>query len=64
MLQSHQQRVVEEKKELDEKLNKLNIFIHSEAFLMINKMERERLKVQASIMKDYSDILQQRINAF
>lgn len=64
MLQAHQQRVVEEKKELDEKLNKLNSFISSQFFLPINEDEKDRLKQQARIMHDYSNILKERINAF
>ncbi|TDS73412.1 hypothetical protein [Comamonas sp. JUb58] len=62
----HQQRVVDEKHELDEKLQKLTTFINSEKFAEIVKDEDERgrLVCQEDVMKDYSAILAERIAAF
>ncbi|TDS82619.1 hypothetical protein [Comamonas sp. JUb58] len=62
----HQQRVVDEKRELDEKLQKLTAFINSEKFAEIVKDEDERgrLVCQEDVMKDYSAILDERIAAF
>lgn len=62
----HQQRVVDEKRELDEKLQKLTTFINSEKFAEIVKDEDERgrLVCQEDVMKDYSAILAERIAAF
>ena len=47
-MQPHQQRVVDEKRELDEKLSKLTAFISSEKFTSIvaDKAERVRLGCQ------------------
>ena len=65
-LQPHQQRVVDEKTELDEKLSKLTTFINSEKFASIvsDEDERSRLVRQQQLMFDYSEILGERIAAF
>jgi hypothetical protein len=66
-LQPHQQRVVDEKSELDSKLEKLLAFIDGgsgKIYNGLNTEERERLTTQARIMREYSDILTDRINAF
>ena len=65
-LAAHQQRVVQEKEELDEKLSKLSAFIDSPDFTITVKDENEiaRLVCQEEIMKDYSEILAERIAAF
>ena len=62
----HQQRVIDEKRELDDKLQKLTAFISSEKFSTIVKdeAERGRLVCQEETMKDYSAILAERIEAF
>jgi hypothetical protein len=64
-MQPHQQRVVEEKKELDEKLDKLKAFIEtSPIFKGLHQDERGRLNRQFDVMAEYSSILAQRIAAF
>jgi len=65
-LQPHQQRVVAEKAELDEKLTKLSAFISSKNFadFVKDEAERGRLVCQEEVMKDYSEILAERIAAF
>jgi len=66
-LQPHQQRVVDEKNELDSKLEKLLAFIDAgkgKIFSSLVTEEQERLTAQARIMREYSDILADRINAF
>ncbi len=65
-LPPHQQRVLDEKRELDEKLQKLTAFISSEKFSTIvqDEAERGRLVCQEETMKDYSAILAERIEAF
>ena len=63
-LKPHQQRVLTEKDELAEKLTKLNAFIGGETYLGLSGEERVRLAKQAEIMKDYLDILNERITAF
>lgn len=65
-LPPHQKRVIEEKVELDLKLQKLSAFIDSEGFAVIvtDPAERERLVCQEETMRDYSGILGERIAAF
>jgi hypothetical protein len=64
-MQPHQQRVVDEKKELDEKLTKLNLFIaESPTFTGLPDDEKSRLIAQKAHMEGYSDILGERIAAF
>lgn len=64
-MQPHQQRVVDEKDELAEKLTKLNDFIGgNNIYDSLPADERNRLARQAFVMKDYLDILNERIAAF
>lgn len=65
-LAPHQQRVVAEKAELDAKLEKLSAFISSDGFLTVvaDEEERGRLICQEEVMKQYSEILGERIAAF
>lgn len=61
----HQQRVIDEKTELDERANKLSDFIgNNPLFERIDPAEQERMKVQNDIMWQYSEILGARIAAF
>lgn len=63
-MQPYQERVVEEKKELDLKLEKLQVFLQSESFGHIHEAERFRLRLQEVYMRSYSEVLQDRIAAF
>lgn len=64
-MQPHQQRVVNEKAELDDKIAKLKEFIDSSAiFASLHSDEKERLVRQHSCMTEYSEILSERIAAF
>lgn len=61
----HQERVVVEKKELDDKLDKLGIFIDcNPTFCVLLSEDKNLLRMQRSVMKDYSKILGQRIARF
>lgn len=60
----HQQRVVAEKAELDEKLAKLTAFFQSPTFRGLSADEQSRLCSQAVYMKGYSTVLGERIGAF
>jgi len=65
MLLPHQQRVVDEKRELDEKATKLSEFIaFNTVFEKCDIAEQMRLREQCEIMWEYSEILGQRIAAF
>jgi hypothetical protein len=64
-MQPHQQRVVDERTELDEKLTKLTQFIaESPIFAGLDDREKSRLIAQKAHMEGYSDILGERIAAF
>lgn len=64
-MQPHQQRVIDEKAELDKKANALSEFIgNSPIFETLDPAEQERLKEQNDIMWQYSEILGARIAAF
>ncbi len=63
-LQPHQQRVVDEKQELDAKREKLGAFKSTELFAGLPWQEQERLNTQSHIMTMYSAVLGERIAAF
>lgn len=64
-LQPHQQRVVEEKKELDVKIKALQTFIErNEMFYNMSPEEMSDMRRQLCTMETYSQILQRRINRF
>lgn len=63
-LKPHQQRVVAEKADLDEKLKKLIAFLWTDAGIALETEERTRLERQCKPMKAYSKILGERIAAF
>lgn len=63
--QPHQQRVVDEKTELDTKATALSKFIgESTIFPALDAAEQERLKEQCELMWEYSEVLGARIAAF
>jgi hypothetical protein len=59
-----QLRVVEEKKNLDDKISKLTVFIAGETYASLDDQEQGRLSSQLEYMKNYSEILGQRIAVF
>lgn len=63
-MKPHQQRVIDEKTDLDEKLEKLNSFSQSDIFALLPEDEKERLARQSKIMDRYSVVLGERISAF
>lgn len=60
----HQQRVVTEKDELEDKLTKLVAFFETDFFSKIEKDEQERLKRQSGFMQSYLEVLEERISNF
>lgn len=62
----HQQRVVDEKSDLDEKLSKLRDFCSQRGgiFDSLPTEEKQRLTEQEGHMAAYSDVLARRIAAF
>jgi hypothetical protein len=63
-MQPHEERVVNEQKELSEKIVKLNAFIGGPIFKTLHGAEQSLLERQLVAMQQYSGILQQRIEMF
>jgi ATP/maltotriose-dependent transcriptional regulator MalT len=63
-LQPHQQRVVDEKSELDGKRDRLTEFLKGNIFRSLPSDEQERLTRQVAIMEQYSGVLAERIAHF
>lgn len=63
-MQDYQQRVVNEKSELDAKREKLGTFKNTDAFASLPWQEQERLNTQGHIMTMLSAVLGARIAAF
>ena len=63
-MKPHQERVVEERRKLDEDRKKLEEFLHGPEPAEIDPAERERLHRQELIMQLFSQVLFERINAF
>ncbi|MGS0941570.1 crAss001_48 related protein [Pseudomonas luteola] len=64
-LQPHQQRVVDERAELNARIGKLDMFIDSNpVFEKLSDKDQELLKAQRKAMQEYSGILSQRILLF
>jgi hypothetical protein len=63
-LKPHEYRVIDEKDDLDSKLYKLESFFSTKTFSYINQDDQRLLKMQAQIMREYSNILQERIDNF
>lgn len=63
-MKEFQQRVVDEKAELDAKREKLGEFKNRTAFCSLPWQEQERLNTQAHLMTMYSAVLGARIAAF
>ena len=63
-LPPHQQRVLQEKAELDERADKLSAFYSTAIFAGLPEPEQSRLVRQGAAMRAYSSILGERIVAF
>lgn len=62
-IQPHQQRVINERRELGDKMDKLHTFTRGATFKTLSEAEQSRLHNQLSVMNVYEDILRQRIEA-
>ena len=60
----YQQRVIDENRELGERLGKLLAFFQTPAFVELSEAERSRLRNQARFMDGYAAVLEERIAAF
>lgn len=63
-LAPHQQRVVDEQAELDDRRTKLTAFYSTPIFHGLPESEQSRLLRQGVAMRTYSEILGERIAAF
>lgn len=63
-MQPHEERVVAEQKELNDKINKLNGFIGGNAFNALPEEDRALLEEQSRYMSAYSGVLHERIKRF
>jgi hypothetical protein len=63
-LTPHQKRLIDESKELNERLNKLTDFLDTPKFRGLPEAEQMRMRAQAGFMKGYKDMLFERILAF
>jgi hypothetical protein len=63
-MKDYQERVVAEKKELDDKRVKLTAFLKTKTFEALDIAEKARLASQSNIMLQYSNVLSERIAAF
>ena len=63
-MQPHQQRVIDEQFELDQKLEKLTAFFKTQIFSDLDIEEQCRLRAQAYHMNEYSKTLGERISKF
>lgn len=63
-MQKYQQRVIDEKTELDAKRENLGAFKNTNFFVELPWQEQERLNTQAHLMTAYSAVLGARIAAF
>jgi len=63
-LQPHEQRVVDERTELIEKITKLHAFFKTEIFDNLQEEDQNLLEEQVQLMMNYSDVLLKRINRF
>jgi hypothetical protein len=63
-LEPYQERVIAEKRDLDEKAERLNAFIASTDKPILPPGELSRLRVQSAIMDAYAEILSARIDSF
>ena len=63
-MQPHQERVLQEKADLDDRLAKLTTFLETDTFRALPEEDRELLFLQWGLMQDLSDILAKRIGRF
>ena len=63
-MQPYQERIVNERDELGIRIDKLQKFQVTQAYIDLNHVDRNLLQQQKMAMIEYHDILNQRINRF
>jgi hypothetical protein len=61
---TYQSRVVTELRDLDEKIERLSAFVNGDVFQTVEAKERTLLASQLAVMREYADILRDRIACF
>jgi hypothetical protein len=64
MREDWQQKVIDEKADLDSKIERLETFLGTESYRGLSSPEQDRLQQQRQAMRIYSDVLGGRIAAF
>ena len=64
IMETHQQRVIAERNELSQRIEKLSIFVNSDDFEAVDVDEKDRLLRQWGAMMKYRSILNERIAFF
>ena len=64
MIEKYKQRVIDEKKELFNKTQKLIDFMYSDKYAELSAIDQGLLMVQLVAMQNYSDALSRRIEIF
>lgn len=59
-----QQRVMDERVDLNARIDRLWMFMQSTTFKALNPIERERMERQLGLMRAYAQVLTERIEAF
>jgi len=63
-MEPYQQRVIDERRELFDRLEKLKFFIDGKLFIELPESEKIRMKLQADYMAMYLSVLDERILNF
>jgi hypothetical protein len=63
-MEDYQERVAQEEKDLSCRIQRLEAFINSDAFALVDIDERVRMQYQLEVMHLYDHILCDRINHF
>lgn len=63
-MEAYQQRVVDEKDELDGKVAKLRLYLKTGNYFGLSRDEQGRMLRQYLLMREYSDVLGERIVAW
>ena len=63
-MEAYQQRVIDEGKELSERIAKLDAFLGTPLFSGLDPAEQFRLRTQIAVMHVYSSILEERMQNF
>lgn len=64
IIQPYQLAMLEERKDLNERLANLHTFIGKPTFNTLDALEQSRMQYQQHVMRQYFDVLNERIRSF